>query len=437
MVNYNEVLEYINQNVGFDCRKNTSVRNLSAVNTAGYFYKTLKSDFYYFQGERFGSLPKEFVFTENFVRKTSLLNKYKSILHEIEMLACSPTDLEKDLREYIQQQNYVNELRDENLYFVIWYGWEGDSFTSTMHEGKNSFASSINRIIDDFEIPRHKLIFLVSNLIGEKSLKESNHSHIEFWGDNWFEIDALERDEPQFKRKLSYSFDEHFSELKSNYEKPCLRANRTWNEDRDFLLYDIFKRNIEDKFIYEHRQFKASVDMCKAEIGGDAEQIIERINNKIPLVASKSESGGFDHNLSNEIIPQDIYVRSAFSFISTTFPYNSEIVFFHGSTFEPIMNFHPFILNSNYNFLSHLKDTGYVTFDDIFDESYDLIGDVIKRRISAVDSVEKIVSLSKEEILNLIFKSRDKIVHNRNKLIECKSIVRGHTRLAKHLFENE
>ena len=95
-----------------------------------------------------------------------------------------------------------------------------------------------------------------------------------------------------------------------------------------------------------------------------------------------------------------------------------------------------FILNSNKNFLKHLENSGYTTFSDIFDESYDLISNDTERRKSAVDSVQKIVELSKQEILNLIFKSRDKINHNRNKLIQCESIQRGHIRLVNHLVNN-
>ena len=170
---FRESLEYINHNVGFDFRYETTLPHLDSESTNGYFFKTLNQDGYnVVKGERWGSFPTDFDFSENKVTLNSPnLKKYKSVIHEIGMMACDPMDLEKELKEYLLQENYINELINENLYFVVWYGWEGDSFTSKRHVSKLSFADVLNNIFEEFKIPRHKIIFLVSNLIGEKLLK--------------------------------------------------------------------------------------------------------------------------------------------------------------------------------------------------------------------------------------------------------------------------
>lgn len=433
-----ESIEYILRNVEFDFRDPTLKPNFAATVQHGYFFKTLQKKFYNFHGEPFGTFPTEIDEKPTFLNRQSK-NNSKHIIHELEMLHCPPSEFRKGLESYIESNNYQKELSEDNLYFVIWYGWEGDNFAYHSQMEKISYAEVLNDIFKKYQIPRHKIIFLVSNLIVEDSLKKEFSESFEIWGDNWMEIDVLERAQPH-KRKLSTTFHSHFKELSRNYEKPFIRANRTNNEDRDLILFDIFQRGMDDKFIFEHRDFLISADMLLPFENENYQQIYERIISKIPLIASKFEKKlkiASKHDLSNEVIPSDIYVRSPFSFVSTTFPYIKEIVFFHGSIFEPILNFHPFILNSNKGFLQHLRNSGYETYDNIFDEKYDLVTDDWERRISAVDSVEKIAHLNKEELLSLIFKSKEKIVHNRNQLIKCESIKRGHIRLAKHLMKYE
>jgi hypothetical protein len=437
---HRDSIEYILENCGFDFRYGSVSERFSAVSHWGYFYRTLTKDWYDFQGERFGQYPNNISthLKNKNVSTDNDLSKHKFVLHECEMLQCEPHDFETYFEKYLNLENYINELRDKNLYFVVWYGWEGDNFASTNYPGNLSFGEIINKILKKYDIPRHKIIFLVSNLIVEESLKEKFDDEFFIWGDNWMEIDVFQR-VPSHKRKISYTFDEHLKQVESNYEKPFLRVNRTNNFDRDFLLYDIFRRGIDNKFIFEHRQFETQSEVIDYEYNGDSKPVIEKIKERLPLIASREEQNTKNdspHDWSNEIIPGDIYYRAPLSFISTTFPYQKDVVFFHGSTFEPILNFHPFALNSNKDFLKHLKKSGYVTYDNIFDESYDSIIEDTPRRIKVVDTVENVLKLDKKEILNLILNSKERIEHNRNELIKCKSINNGHIRLAKHLLSN-
>ncbi len=428
---HKESVQYLLSNCAFDSSKSTINKLFSAVGKSGYFRRTLHKDFYWFHKEKFGNFPKLYDKPFDYYEGT---NPKKYLIHEMEMLCCEPDEFHKYFRDYLVKLNKFDELKNGNFHIVVWYGWEGDDFTKKSYITNTSIADELDKIYDEFDIPRKKIIFLVSNLIIDESLKKVDN-HYEIWGENWMEVDVLERDQPH-KRNLSHSFDDHFKELKSNVCFNFLRANRTNNEDRDFLLFDIFRRNIEKNFLLEHRWYKLHSEMTQKSYPADNESVINRIKKGLPYIASSKEVDGvWNDELSNEVIPSDIYVRSGISLISTTFPHRKEMVFFHGSTFEPMMNFHPFLLNANQGFLQRLKESNYTTFDNVFDESYDLISNDLERRITVIDEVEKFCNITADEYFNLIFKCKERILHNRNTLIECNSIKNGHKRLANHLNE--
>ena len=436
---HKDSINYLLNNCAFDLRNSVNLPIFNSVGEWGYFYRTLSVDNYNFTDKHWSQFPTNINVERKVVTNNKNKNQYKAVFHELEMMACSPDDFERDLRKVINSHNFLNELVNENLYLTIWYGWEGDDFTETL-ESEESFADKLNKIFKEYQIPRHKIIILVSNLIVEKLLSEKYNEPFYVWGDNWMEVDVFHRQEGN-KRNLSITFDEHFKQLQYNYEKTWLRVNRTNNEDRDYLLFDIFKRNIEDNFLIDHRQFLLKDFMIKHEYGGSVGDITKRIKENIPFIASLEETNNVLttddwHDLSNEIIPNDVYIRAPFSFISTTFPHKKRTIFFHGSTFEPILNFHPFVLNSNKNFLQYLKESGYVTFDNVFDETYDTIEHDTERRIAAVDSVSNICNLQKNDVMNLILKCKERIQHNRNELIKCKSLINAHNRLAEHISYN-
>lgn len=81
-------------------------------------------------------------------------------------------------------------------------------------------------------------------------------------------------------------------------------------------------------------------------------------------------------------------------------------------TFKPIMMKAPFILYGQPFILKKLKEYGYKTFSDFWDESYDEELDHMKRASSIVKVVKTIADLSDREFVNLLLQTENIVEHN-------------------------
>ena len=71
------------------------------------------------------------------------------------------------------------------------------------------------------------------------------------------------------------------------------------------------------------------------------------------------------------------------------------------------------ILGQPYS-LKHLRKSGFKTFPDMFDESYDEIEDDKERMTMVVDEIEKFCKLDYDTKMDKYLKSFDNILHNQN-----------------------
>jgi hypothetical protein len=72
----------------------------------------------------------------------------------------------------------------------------------------------------------------------------------------------------------------------------------------------------------------------------------------------------------------------------------------------------PFVLFSKANSLTHLRNLGFKTFGNYWDESYDTIEDDNKRIISALNSIKQFISKDKEQIHKTVQHMFPILIHN-------------------------
>ena len=98
-------------------------------------------------------------------------------------------------------------------------------------------------------------------------------------------------------------------------------------------------------------------------------------------------------------------------------PYNSPFMVTE-KIYKPIANFHPFIVLGSAGTLAYLRDEGYETFPEMFNESYDMITDDKERFCAVSAEVEKWCNLSEEEKKFKYNSVREKIKYNHEKMID-------------------
>ena len=109
----------------------------------------------------------------------------------------------------------------------------------------------------------------------------------------------------------------------------------------------------------------------------------------------------------------------------------SETVFHHPhpyfseKTVSALLSNRPFIIIGAQGSLRALKQKGYKTFNDVFDESYDNIIDPSSRMESIFDLVKNINSRSLDQLKENVLQCQDKLFHNRKLMLTTISRYTG------------
>jgi hypothetical protein len=156
-----------------------------------------------------------------------------------------------------------------------------------------------------------------------------------------------------------------------------------WHKKHDFLYLNKAPR--------KHR-VKLYNKLKDAEVLGNSIHTFTMLNNPVRL-DKKYELPGIDpEDYPRWGKDQDIYelpyIDTVCSIVSETNDNDYE-VFMTEKIWKPIMAQHVFVVHGNYLYLQRLREMGFKTFGNYFDESYDLEQDPNKR-------IDKIVTLIKE-----------------------------------------
>ena len=88
-------------------------------------------------------------------------------------------------------------------------------------------------------------------------------------------------------------------------------------------------------------------------------------------------------------------------------------IFFSEKIWKPISIGHPFIIMGSPFSLEKLKDMGYMTYESLWDESYDKIASEANRVIAITKLLKSITQKSDDELNELKLKSIPIAKHNR------------------------
>ena len=109
-------------------------------------------------------------------------------------------------------------------------------------------------------------------------------------------------------------------------------------------------------------------------------------------------------------IPYSLYRMYNLEIISEVNNENNSIFYPTEKTFKPLMHGFPFVIYANQYFLRNLKAMGFMTFNEIIPEYYDLEKDSIIRLYKVIDYIKKIKSFG---YLNFRKQTKDICEHNR------------------------
>jgi hypothetical protein len=132
---------------------------------------------------------------------------------------------------------------------------------------------------------------------------------------------------------------------------------------------------------------------------------IASCESTLPLILDQSNFESYPMELN----PGDLetfYKNSLINIITETF-YFSNIIHVTEKTFKPIAQLQPFIIIASPGSLQHIRDMGFKTFSEFWDESYDQETDHEVRFNKIFDLVELISKWSEEQKIELSYKIKD------------------------------
>lgn len=202
------------------------------------------------------------------------------------------------------------------------------------------------------------------------------------------------------------------SEIYNKREKYYLCMNRNSERlHRTYLVSDLIRNDLFDKGLISLYQSDAVDKKCKTN-----KILKETIFDNYPFVIDYDDKD-FVANMHNYFNTKDSWMNSYFSIVNETTVSNRHI-FITEKCVRPMIYLHPFMVYGNPFLLNHLKELGFKTFPEFFDESYDEQIDKVKRRKLIVDNVKKLCDKSLDEIHELYQSVIPKLIHNRRLLVD-------------------
>lgn len=246
----------------------------------------------------------------------------------------------------------------------------------------------------------------------------------------------------------------YHDEYQTNQNLPSKRfvcLNNTWKPHRLLLALEIKHRDLMKDFYYAFLKVAPGYQTDKDPY----RNLVENINKSFDCIVYPEEqklllNGSLDkfyldlplsldqgHQEKMSYVSEDIekfHRDSLISLVTETYFIEDEIHITE-KTFRAINLKHPFILVASYLTLEHLKQQGFRTFNDFWDESYDQISNPYQRLQRILTIVEEICSWSLKDIEEFKNKSKEILEHNFNHLMLITEDRHKNSQELKHLYE--
>lgn len=305
----------------------------------------------------------------------------------------------------------LEKLQKCELPLLVYFPHEGIGFKSA-----NNWFLKLHHLMDEYKLHNTKKYLVFGRNMGSDVyhdfLKEHN-LNISF--EKIFDIEFFESLYYNVIKMLNLKF------ARLTYDKSVdfLSLNGRMRIHRELLISELSRRKLlsnrvsflgyTEDILSTHNILMSGIEQFYPDID---QSIIDHLNSFVKdyksIVIDQSELD----DLNRFSTDNKHYEESYFSVVTETSIDHS--IRLTEKVYKPMVNHHPFIVLGTQHTLSHLRELGYETFPEMFDESYDNEPNNIKRMLMAIDEIEKFCNLSKEEKDYKYSLVARKLKHNHN-----------------------
>lgn len=353
----------------------------------------------------------------------------------------------KGFMEYIPKE-VLSKFQNKNnkVFLLIWFPTEGFSLSLF----NNMIPEYIKLIIQRYSIPKEKVLLVYGDLKIQQSGKATTlFNYIDrqnVFGLNIFEYVSV----GDFSHQKKYSIKEHIfnKDIRKDKNKLFLLKNGVSRPHRMYMVTELYRQGLLDLGFYSwinHTGMEFKYQDYKRifwhyvneedKVDSYIQDFMSNFYNKTPIVLDKTPNEL--KNRSNQIkLSTDFIHNSYFSIVTETVVDNENegIQFFSEKIFQPIHNLHPFIVTGCPYSLQYLRDAGYATFPELFNEEYDKVEKESIRTGKIIGEIKKVSMMDKEKLKNIIYSDYmlDKLKHNQN-LVQTQPNRNGYYKLMNWL----
>ena len=353
----------------------------------------------------------------------------------------------------------IEYSKADNFYFIFDYSSEGDiqsNLFKTTHDAckKNNIEPSKVIVItssrNTFDIYKEyikeetpsKLVY--TSFYPWSLLAKSKDTNKILFEDNVIEFNG------NSNINTLMNIDE-FDDL-TNRDKKCLCLNRRLAPHRLIIISYLINEKLFDDTMTSfdmkmlHRE-DAGMDLVQGSGHNDAPYIKDQDFKNSTMKGyhqmSKMKNNSLDYDDINSVWgfgfeSSDLYKKTYFSITTETLFYELGD-YISEKTWKPIAHLHPFVFVGRPGILKYLKELGFKTFSDFWDESYDDIDDNSDRMDSILTVIKSLISKSTKEWDLMNIELKPILEHNRNILLSYQDTKVGNTYIKnlKKLISNE
>jgi hypothetical protein len=324
------------------------------------------------------------------------------------------TDAHGFLSDRQVKQEVIERVRSKTAYFMITVLFE--SYLS------DKFLMAMTHYFNNNGIPLSQIIYL-SNCANGKEIYEdfckrnnlTPEINLEYFPT--FRVDKTDL-------RLTLEKYKNIPYEPGPREKLFLNFNRRYSDHRLVFYTYMFKKNLLDKFFMSmsatqperERSFFENMKYLVSRYPnlGFTEQDAADAEKPLPLILDNNNFNSYP--MENTVDAVEYYYRnSLINIVSETFFFDKPIHITE-KTFKPVAFKQPFVMVGSYGSLKHVKDLGFKTFSQFWNEDYDLIQDSEQRMLAVLNIVEEISKWNDECKIKFSYEVKDIIEYNFNHL---------------------
>lgn len=314
---------------------------------------------------------------------------------------------------------YTNNVPDKSFDYII--------LSHEMEVSNDVVFEDIHKYLRKVSIPENKLVLVMGDcslnvnykkFVRKNKIKKTINTLCGYF----MEICIREGFGDDYKNKVIKNVKRNLGKLKN---KRFISMNGRLKPHREQLINFIEKNNLNKHIDYSVMEYNKPLDNYNFEnvnVQEKVDKLYEEEDNRLSWHDMKKDSHTDFHinyvyadskwlyAWKENLLP--MYNNYNLDIVNESESNMDDKIFFTEKTLRPLYFGLPFLLMGNKGMLKGLREMGYATYDNIFDESYDTKKNWRSRFNIITSEVNRFCEMSDKDFQNEIKKTTDNVLHN-------------------------